>query len=642
MNLFKRALPGNDYPDYKELLNYSIERGYIVHKDCNTVAVKEFLQKKPCRKDFSNTFYKVWEDIKLMTRFEILCDQIIYYWTRYNPNNLIESEIPTVLFENLKPILPIKAEEACTKCEDMLASGIALSKETIENIFDVFEKCSYLDKVDINKIKNREARIVAFKKLNKLPTDANEFVRYLVYLATDSALIIKNKETFSKIVSSALDVSEMMNKFGISKLASIYGRFKLIFLSFKHANKKNINAINKLTKKSKSDKLKSKDKSENYFQTLLTSSEELNKDKLVNKLKELNNFKKIALLETINLYLMELDYQVFTIRNSKIWVKLSNEEASENKKKPHRKVKEPKISFPLPFKKYKTSKKAANASINKNKLKEIYTVLYDSLISSLQTKYANVENKQFRIPEGVALTAPKSEKSFVGEYPFGSSLSLANKDAIVGISWDLEDNAADLDLSLLNMENHKIGWNSNFRDGESKILFSGDVVEAPGTELIYAASGFNFDSGVYLNLYRMQSGKNESKASFKFFVAREEIQENKLQRNYMIDPNHIIFSTKIEMESKEMLIGFVAEGKFIFSTFRSNDSRVSYGNKYNSKLIQFNLAAQKCHLDLRSLLVDAGFKETTADKDISEQKNEKEELVYEFDSKADLINFFKN
>lgn len=178
ITLFKRALPGNDYGDYKNLLELAVKRGYIVHESCNTKDVEEFLMKKPGKTDFSSTFYETWEDIKKLNRFEILCDQMLYYWTGLAPNNLMDtSSVPKVLFENLKPILPITAEEACAKCEEMLASGIALSSDTLSCIFDVFEKCNFTEKVDINKIKNREARIIAFKKLNKLPTDSTEFMR---------------------------------------------------------------------------------------------------------------------------------------------------------------------------------------------------------------------------------------------------------------------------------------------------------------------------------------------------------------------------------------------------------------------------------------------------------------------------------
>jgi hypothetical protein len=182
--------------------------------------------------------------------------------------------------------------------------------------------------------------------------------------------------------------------------------------------------------------------------------------------------------------------------------------------------------------------------------------------------------------------------------------------------------------------NMKIGWNSSFKDSKSKILFSGDIVHPPGTELFYADNGFNFDSGVYINLY---GAIDESKpASFKFYVASEKIDSDKMVKNYMINPNNVKFSTKITMESKEMLIGFLTSEKFIFSTFRSNDSRVSRGNKYSAKLIEFNLAAQKCHLDLRKLLVDAGFHETKID-----LYNETEDY-FKFDSKSDIIGFFQS
>ena len=142
MKLFGRALEGNDY-NYKSLLNFGIQKGFIVHPKCSTNDVKKFLDSKPDKKDFTQTFYKSWEKVKSMSRYEQFIDQIIYYYTGLNPNNLIENDVPKVLFENLKPILPIKVDEACQKCEDMLASGIALAKDTIKAIFDVFDVCKF-------------------------------------------------------------------------------------------------------------------------------------------------------------------------------------------------------------------------------------------------------------------------------------------------------------------------------------------------------------------------------------------------------------------------------------------------------------------------------------------------------------------
>ena len=69
---------------------------------------------------------------------------------------------PLKIQRGLKPILPITPEEACAKCEDMLSSGIALAKDTISAIFEVFDKCKY-DMLNINKIKNRVKNIMRAK-----------------------------------------------------------------------------------------------------------------------------------------------------------------------------------------------------------------------------------------------------------------------------------------------------------------------------------------------------------------------------------------------------------------------------------------------------------------------------------------------
>ena len=640
IKLFNRALTGNDYPNYKELLELGVNKGYLIHESCNTNEVKDFLDTKPDKTDFSSTFYKTWEDIKTLDRFDIFCHQVLYYFTRININDFTphENELPKVLSENLKPILPITVEEACAKCEKMLSSGIALSKDTIKCIFDVYDKCEYKN-LNINNIKNIEAKIIAYKKLDKLPSDVTEFLRYLIYLSCEETLLIKSKETLTKITKSNFDVSGLIKTFGVAKLSSIYGRYKLIFMAFKHANKSNVTVINNLTKKSKSKankRPKVSDDESNYFQKILSDQGTLNEEKLINKLNYLNNFKKIALLETINLYLaLNQDYRVFGIRNGKIWVKMPEDKIKELEPRYRkRKDKEVKITFPLPFKKYKKSKQPIMGCKDYERLSKIYQIIYGSFISVLRSNCLKNNIKGFKLPDKCNLTAPRSEKAFVGEYPFGSWLSLVNSDLVIGVSWTDEDNVADLDLSLMDMNNQKIGWNSHFRNESSTILFSGDVVEAPGTELIYASKGFDSDFGVYLNQYRVI---RDGTVSYKFFIAREKITEDQITRTYMINPNSVCFSTKLDMESKEMLIGFITKGRFIFSTFRTNESRVARSNEYSKKLIHYNLVTQKCHLEVKKILKDLNLVDMSAgDNSIAKEQ------VFTFQSKSEIIEFFKN
>ena len=88
----------------------------------------------------------------------------------------------------------------------MLSSGIALTQETINLVFNVFDKLDY--KINIDKIKNKEAKILVCQTNNLLPNDPVEFVRYLVYLATEKTLLIKNTETFTEIEQSNLDIND--------------------------------------------------------------------------------------------------------------------------------------------------------------------------------------------------------------------------------------------------------------------------------------------------------------------------------------------------------------------------------------------------------------------------------------------------
>ena len=51
---------------------------------------------------------------------------------------------------------------------------------------------------------------------------------------------------------------------------------------------------------------------------------------------------------------------------------------------------------------------------------------------------------------------------------------------IAGVHWeDVKRNTIDLDLSLINCHEGKIGWNASYRSTEKSVLFSGDITSAP-------------------------------------------------------------------------------------------------------------------------------------------------------------------
>ncbi len=87
--------------------------------------------------------------------------------------------------------------------------------------------------------------------------------------------------------------------------------------------------------------------------------------------------------------------------------------------------------------------------------------LKDSLVESLKSKACKI-----KLPKDIRLAIPSSEKTFVGNIPFGSYIDVAGKNSIFGIVWRGEDGAQDLDLSYFDYNGQKIGWNSHYFSGE--------------------------------------------------------------------------------------------------------------------------------------------------------------------------------
>jgi hypothetical protein len=342
----------------------------------------------------------------------------------------------------------------------------------------------------------------------------------------------------------------MINSFGIEKVSEVFFRFKPIFLALKKGNESTINKLRKLANQyHKPMKI-------GYFEAILSDTSLINS--LPEKLKECNNFKKIQLLQTISIRHKELDLKFFGIRNGKLWIK---EEKSKY------------------LQQYGM----------------IYDIIYKSLINSLKSKATSI-----KIPQGINITLPISAKSFIGNYPLGTSFDLSDKDAIVGIHWDKNSGCNDLDLSLTDISGNKIGWNSNYKNDNNSIVYSGDVTSPnpEAVELMYASNGFK-PSIVKVNLF---SGDNNSK--FKLFLATENIID--MKKNYMVNPNNILFSIDCVMDSKEKSVAVITENKLILAQFRTGNRIVS-GDSITNKYIDYSLQTQDCYLDLKTVLNDAGF-----------------------------------
>jgi hypothetical protein len=227
----------------------------------------------------------------------------------------------------------------------------------------------------------------------------------------------------------------------------------------------------------------------------------------------------------------------------------------------------------------------------------VYCVLYDELITRLKKKACKV-----KLDPNINLTLPTSEKSFVGHLPIGSNVTL-DEDAILGVNWKGVNGAQDIDLSMIDIKGNKFGWNSHYYNDERTVVYSGDMTSAnpEATELLYAAKGMP-DGIAYVNLFR---GNSESK--FTLFFAEENCDG--LERDHIVDPNNVVFSTEIAFPAneKQLICGMFVGKKFFFMNVKTNGGNVSSVNAHQKKYLEHMQKNVDSFLELKDVLEDAGF-----------------------------------
>ena len=569
--LFGRAFTGND-TDFKELIKLAMQSGYLVHPDCSTKEVRDFLLSQ--KMNVNTTFYKAWKDITSKNRFELAIDQILHYMTTYGTNHqsnyvyIPNSEPIDINYTSYKMILPITIEEANERACQMLYSGIALKEDTLNMVL------SLVTKIDVDKIANREALMYVCKAKSLLPSSNIEFVRFLVFLATEKTLLIKNRITLQTIINSKFDITSYLLRYGIDNMAQSYYRYEKIFTAFKKGNSVNSTIVNRLSRRAK--KLH-KPMVVGYFEKLLTDVNLIKE--LPEKLKTCNIFKKVQLLETINvrkaLSESSYDFRFFKIRNGKLWAK-----GESNKYKDYYSV--------------------------------MYHLIYQSLIEDMSKKATTV-----KMPKDVNLTIPISEKSFIGNYPVGSSCNLGENHTIVGINWTTPDGKgghADLDLSIVDVNGEVYSWNNAFTNDDNSIIYSGDMTQCnpEATELFKVRKTKALKGGTLTVTWF--DGEVDK---FNLFFCSKDNLDNVYTsgRNPMINPDDMKFRATCNMEGisksaknskPKQLLGVFTDTHFVLNNFETGNTRVNGADMFVN-FIKYVHTTLPCYLNMEKVLTDAGF-----------------------------------
>jgi hypothetical protein len=388
----------------------------------------------------NSTFHKSFGTVNDFDDKTLRIQQILHYATTYGAEaegvynqSLVyvpaeELDVPGGIPVKLTVIHGITLDELIVHVDNLLNSGIALSKDTLESIFTLLADLD-IKITDIDVIKNKEARVRLYEKYNTVPKSPNEFLRYVIYSVTGSSLLINNKETIDELKSNTALATNLLETYiyenGINNLASIFYRYKNLWLAMKNSN--NAHTINKLRRLApvyhKPMKKKILDK---------ITSEDVDVDEVKKELSNVTTFKKISLFNALSYRFASPKAIVYKVRNGKS------------------------------FAKEYTHKHDIDSNV--------YVAILESIVADVKD---NIKGKYFVIPNTVTYAVPTSEKMFIGNIPVNSSVNVGNR-AVVGIHWEnTEDSRVDLDLHSYNLSDN-FGWNASYKQ-KDKVLFTGDM-----------------------------------------------------------------------------------------------------------------------------------------------------------------------
>ncbi len=629
MRLFKSYIV--EAPQKKQIPDEeALKKGIWIDKNCSLkkMAIQLF------GKDgflLNQTFHKSFQTVLKIKEEQHFLQQIVHYFTTYElskeeyPHNYIYIPKETLEIEELKgdikfvKINPITKEELTTKLWNLCQSKIALSKDTLHNIL-ILKDYLKVNNQNILEINNKELKVFFYDTWNIIPEKPEEFFRYMMFKLTNETLIIKNKEMLAKINKSnknlaLLLLNQYKEQFGLKVLAQIFNRYKPLFLELKTTPKEfNLNfskdtfpslelkkMINKLSHLSKKyHKPFLKNDLDNFANWCEKQEKEENFEKVLReKILSAGIYRAIKLVNYLNYKKQHTQKRVYKIRNGKTWI-----------------VQEYKDRLYDP-------KKA--------------TEILNSII--LEKLRENVLGKKIYLDTFMDLVLPQSEKQFIGNVPFGTSIQLSKESIILGIHWfDVDKKRVDLDLKIISDE-YTIGWNEEYKKGE-KILFSGDVTAAPfpngACEYMYVDEKLN---PTMISLKVNNFTREVDSVTYDFIFAKG--YKEKFKKNYIVDPNDILVKFKgnqIEKGKAEHSLGvLLVESKhikFIFTDLCTSNRIVSNNTTLEKTLREYLKEESMIKCQLKDYLQKAGAilvdKKEEADFDLSMENINKDTLLQFF------------
>ncbi len=612
LNLFK-AVPkfeNEHLPQYTLANEKNLENAFFVtvktFQECPYVSssrITNYIKDKyGCNiYEMNRNFYRSSQRIANFTPQEVVFDKLRRYLASYGMERLEKSQRDFVYIPNDELGFPDTADQvkifivgSISKFEiknrtlEILHSGAELSEDMMNSLIDIID---YLDiDFEISEVPNKELFVKLCDSLKIVPQNPVQFLRHMIYLGTGSALLIKNAETVEKLKKSQLNFDEYfihyIGKNGIEKLASIFHRFKPLWLAFKPHSKYLSATINRIRKFADHYHKPLEPKILNH----LTSAENVDFNQLKMELSKVTNYKKAALANALLYRLSTPEHIAYNIRNGKTFVKDYSGKVRADTEK-------------------------------------ILDVVVNSIVENLRTK---VRGKRIYIPPNFTYALPVNEKKFIGNIPEGSCYSFKNRSCLFGVHWlnlmkNNDEVRIDLDLHL-NGSGVDIDKDADFSQVNSidtrteKVVFSGDMTDAPlekngATEAFFIGESLK-NKIMILNvnhynreLFRLY--KNSKNPPVPFNLILSDVAQDKIDGQYLIDDHENDFCVPFQIETSGLFLGLIVSDntgkkKFYFSSRNMSEGVVARTAALNKKLTSAMITNFENCLSLNEVLEKAG------------------------------------
>lgn len=412
--------------------------------------------------NWAQSFHKSWDKVATAPIEQLLSEQVLNYFSTYGMESMgfkalnyipVEKVLTDIdekpSIESFVVIRVLSEQEIHDEFINYLKTTKSPNRDVIEDIRTLLPLAN---DITLEEIKSFEIKIMYCDLKKIVPLDAQNFLRYAIYKATEGKIttLVKNKETISSLKSFSYTYTavQMFKVADIVELSKSFYRFKPLFLAFKSNRDlaSTINQIRRLATKNHTPV------------TGLTASNIINllaQEKYEAASTVLNKADNREIIKLYNFAKFEMEVvtpaRLYNIRNGKVFVR---------------------------------SDKTLPSDIRAENLEW----LMNACAERLKARFSGIyKGKTFYIPDEIDYSAPISEKQMLDILPYGTRIKLpkdANALCIAG-HWlndtkigQSEDGRIDLDFHL-NTFNGAIGWNSNYRTDKRDVIFSGDMTSAP-------------------------------------------------------------------------------------------------------------------------------------------------------------------